>query len=170
MKGVDEMDVDKRFNEAKDVTDLFSLVKEGVEKVLGARRAGLMLGLSEMGASPAGFIGAYYPVDSNMIVLNKTPIRALEKSDKKLVKPFVFHLLLHEYLHSLGMYDELETRKATYWVSKTLFGDSHIITDLAAHPENYMPKLQYGIPEGQSDASGIEIINGFDEESRRFYS
>jgi len=48
----------------------FELVKEAVRKSEGRSRAGLMLGLQELGSSMIGFIGAYYQIASNIIIVN----------------------------------------------------------------------------------------------------
>ena len=117
----------KRLEETKGLSDIFELVKSGVRKVLGFGRAGLNLALSELGAPQGGFIGAFYPVGSNIIVMNKTPLRRLRETNPNLYKPYAFHILLHEYIHSLGMTDEQMTRKMAYEISRKLFGENHIV-------------------------------------------
>ncbi len=147
---------------------VFELVKTGVHRVLGARRAGLMLGIADMGASPSGFIGAYYPVDSNLIVLNRTALDLFTQTHPHLRNSFLFHLLVHEYLHSLGMHDEQETRRTTHYVCQALLGEAHPATDIAANPAKYVPQLQFGVPG--SEVQGVELVHGFDRESLSSYS
>lgn len=90
----------------KDLIDTFESVKEVVRKTAGRSRAGLMLGLQELGTFPNGFVGAYYPINSNLIVMNKTPLRRIKETNPHLLEPYSFHVLLHEYIHSLGIIDE----------------------------------------------------------------
>ena len=102
--------------------DTFELVKDAVRRNEGRSRAGLMLGLQELGATQNGFIGAYYQVTSNIIVMNKTPIRRIIETNPKLLEPYSFHVLLHEYIHSLGFLDEEITKEKTYEITKKYFG------------------------------------------------
>jgi predicted Zn-dependent protease with MMP-like domain len=103
--------------------ETFEDVKIAVKKIEDRSRAGLMLGLQELGTSPSGFIGAYFPVSSNIIVVNKTPLRRIFDTNLKLFKPYIFHVLLHEYIHSLGFFDERITEQKTYDISKKQFGN-----------------------------------------------
>ena len=112
----------------KNLIEIFEMVKEAVRKSEGRSRAGLMLGLQELGSSLNGFIGAYYPVASNIIVVNQTPIRRIIETKPQLMKPYGFHVLLHEYIHSLGFLDEEITKRKTYEISKDNFGKKHVIT------------------------------------------
>ena len=150
--------------------DAFESVKEAVSRAEGRSRAGLMLGLQELGASPGGFIGAYYPVYSNLIVVNKTPLRRITETKPYLLEPYSFHILLHEYIHSLGLFDEGLTRLKTYEISRKTFGDGHLATELSADLGKFLPDLVYPnygwVPETQT---GIEIIRGFDKSSTGSY-
>ncbi|MBI3588343.1 hypothetical protein HY095_04055 [Candidatus Micrarchaeota archaeon] len=158
----------KKFDDAEGYPELFTIVKEGVEKVLGGRRAGLMLGIAELGAAPGGIVGAYHPVDTNVIVLNNTALSLIRRQSPKLVKPFVFHLLMHEYIHSLGMHDELETRRTTHYVSKEIFGRDHLLTQIASNPAQFFPRLSFEIPANQ--IGEVTLVRGFERESERGYS
>ncbi|MBN2014601.1 MAG: hypothetical protein JW778_05430 [Candidatus Altiarchaeota archaeon] len=125
------------------LSDVFELVKEAVRKTTGRSRAGLMLGLSELGVGSHGFIGAFYPLDSNIIVVNRTMLDRIVKKKPELYKPYVFHVLLHEYLHSLGLVDEGLTRRRTYEISRQIFGEKHEVTGLAADMGSFLPELIY---------------------------
>lgn len=151
--------------------DTFEEVKEVVSKTEKRTRAGLMLGLQELGSTMDGFIGAYFPVSSNIIVINKTPLRRLKETNPKLVKPYGFHLLLHEYIHSLGFLDENYTRNKTYEISKKQFGENHIITQLAINIKQYFPNLVYPVHGWipRKDIPPIEIIKGFDRSNTEHY-
>jgi len=57
---MNENDIDN--NVKQELIEIFENVKEVVRINEGRSRAGLMLGLQELGASLSGFVGAYYPV------------------------------------------------------------------------------------------------------------
>ena len=129
-----------------------------------------MLGLQELGSSPAGFIGGYYPVSSNIIVMNKTPLRRIRETNPNLLKPYTFHILLHEYIHSLGVLDETATRQLTYEISSRKFGDEHPATQLSVNIHKFFPNLVYPLhgwrPVGEVP---VELVKGFDRSSYRNY-
>ncbi len=144
--------------------ETFEEVKKAVQKNERRSRAGLMLGLQEIGASLDGFIGAYYPVASNIIILNKTPLRRILQTDKSLLKPYIFHVLLHEYIHSLGFLDEKTTGQKTYEISKNQFGEHHIITELSTNIRKFFPNLVYPVHGWipRKEIPQIELVQGFD--------
>ena len=162
---VNEADIKQNLIEA------FEGVKEAVRKSEGRSRAGLMLGLQELGTSPNGFIGAYYPMSSNIIVVNKTPLRRIIDINLKLFKPYVFHVLLHEYIHSLGFLDERTTERKTYEISKDNFGKKHAITQLSINMKQFFPNLVYPnygwLPPEKIPA--IELVYGFDRSNTSNY-
>lgn len=158
-------------NVKQDLIEAFETVKEAVRKNEGRSRAGLMLGLQELGASFEGFIGAYYPVSSNIIVVNKTPLRRIIQTNKKLLRPYIFHVLLHEYIHALGFLDEYTTQKKTYEISKKYFGEEHIVTQLSTNIKKFLPDIVYPF-HGWAPTENfpkIELIQGFDRSSTNFY-
>jgi len=161
----------EKLNECSDFTDIFELVKEGVEETLDRSRAGLMLGLSNMGGSRRHFLGAYYPVASNIIVMNTFPIKIIEETNPKMLKPYVFHILLHEYLHSLGYLDEATVRELTFKICTKLFGEKHLSSKLARDISAFLPQLSYPgidfIPEKQPE---IFIVKGFDKGNLTYIS
>jgi len=148
----------------QDLIDTFEQVKETVRKTEGRSRAGLMLGLQELGASLQGFIGAYYPVASNIIIVNRTPLRRITETNPKLLQPYIFHVLLHEYIHSLGFLDEYTTEQKTYEISKKQFGENHLITKLSTNITKFFPNLVYPIHGWMpmEETPPIELIQGFD--------
>lgn len=159
-------------DEIKDqLINTFEEVKNIVKKNEKISRAGLMLGLQELGSTLNGFIGAYFPISSNIIVINKTPLRRITDTNPNLIKPYVFHLLLHEYIHSLGFYNEQITKQKTYEISKQHFGDNHIITQLSTNINKFFPNLVYPIYGWipQKNFPMIEIIQGFDKTNTENY-
>ena len=148
----------------QDLINTFEDVKKVVKKYEGRSRAGLMLGLQEIGATMDGFIGAYFPISSNIIVINKTPLRRINETNHNLLIPYGFHVLLHEYIHSLGFLDEAFTKQKTYEISKKQFGERHVITKLSTDMKQFFPNLVYPI-QGWFPPKGtpvIEIVRGFD--------
>jgi hypothetical protein len=155
----------------QNLIDTFEEVKKVVQKNEKRSRAGLMLGLQEIGASLDGFIGAYYPIASNIIIVNKTPLRRILETNKALLKPYIFHVLLHEYIHTLGFLDEETTGQKTYEISKQQFGEHHIITELSTNIRKFFPNLVYPIHGWipLKETPRIELIQGFDLSSTSAY-
>jgi len=145
------------------LVDVFELVKEVVRLREGVSRPGLVLGLQELGASWNGFIGAYYPITSNTIVINKTFLRCIHEINATLLEPYAFRVLLHEYTRSLGYFDEQATRRKTYEISRNLFGEKHIVTQLSIDTKRLFPSIVYPIYgwHPPKEISTIELIQGY---------
>jgi hypothetical protein len=160
------MDIETKLENSKNIPDIFEVVKEAVRKTTNSERAGLMLGLAEMGGNENYWIGAFYPVGTNMILMNKTPLRRISETNPYLLKDYCFHVLLHEYLHSLGILDEEETRNVTYEISKMTFGKNHTVTQMAQDIRKFIPYVtypnQYWVPP---EEMRIELVEGFDRSS-----
>jgi len=153
--------------DCKDFADVFKLVKKSVKKVLGRSRVGLMLYLSDLPPQ----IGAYYVVGSNGIVLNRAvldTITAAGKS-KKEVNSYLYFILLHEYLHSLGHTDELQARRLVYKVTKETFGEEHPATEMATRgPWRIFPEIM-NAPSMPVDRA-VEIIRDFESLDQPYIS
>jgi hypothetical protein len=161
------------FNEelenSRSLADIFELVKEAVRKTTGRSRAGLMLGLADLGGDMSGFVGAFYPVDSNIIVVNKTPLKRISETNPELYNPYAFHILLHEYLHSFGVLDEDLVRKKTYEISRKMFGEKHITTELAVDMNKFLPDLVYPEQGWQpQEIPPIELVRDFAKSDTRY--
>ena len=153
----------KRYEESEDFQEIFALIKEGVEKATGRSRTGLMLGLADLGVRQNGFIGAFYPVGSNVIVLNKTPLKMIEAQKPEMLKPYVFHVLMHEYMHTLGVLNERHTELFTFKINEKLFGENHEVTRMSfdfdrLFPQVVMPAMGWQ-PQQQMQ---IEIVDDFE--------
>ncbi|MEE8167489.1 MAG: hypothetical protein V3T58_01285 [Candidatus Hydrothermarchaeales archaeon] len=158
-----------RLTEAGSIADTFEVVKDAVWQSLRKSRAGLNLGIAELGGQENFFIGAFYPVGSNMIVMNKAPIRRIHETDYALFKPYSFHILLHEYLHAIGYLDETTTRGLTQKITEETLGASHTATLMANDLSEYLPNLAY--PEvGWQPGSElmIELVPGFDRSNTNY--
>ena len=150
------------------LADIFELVKDSVKKFLGEHRAGLMLGLANLGMRRGSFVGAFHPIGSNIIVMNKAPFDvALRTTDKKVFNAYCFHLLLHEYLHALGYVSEEEVRDLVHRICNLALGKDNPATVMAERGlAFYFPKVTYfsqstRIPKDIQ----IELIKDFDKSS-----
>ena len=64
-------DFKKELEASKTLADIFEVVKAVVLKSMRKSRGGLMLGMADLGNHPQGFLGAFFTVGSNVIVMNK---------------------------------------------------------------------------------------------------
>lgn len=147
--------------------DVFELVKKTVKETLGRRRAGLMLVLSELPMN----VGAFHVIGSNAIVANRRLLDRITKSarSKREVNAFVYSILLHEYLHSLGYIDEKQVRELVYEVTKETFGSDHPATSMSIRgPFAFFPEaLHSGDPTIGQD---VEIVRDFDRSNQTYIS
>jgi len=160
----------------KQIPDLFEDVKRHVERVIHRHRAGLTLGFIEMGVSNQGFIGGMFFSGGTMILMNSTALRILitqkELTDEIIVN-YVYHILLHEYIHSLGYLNEMECRKITYHVTNETYTDeehpAHVMASKGIGA--YFPKLTYAPGNYQlGPGTRIERIKNFDKSSQTYFA
>lgn len=135
------MDYKQKVREIKSFNDAFELARKAVEKRTGMRRVGLTLLLQDM----PGYIGAYHVVGSNYIVINRTVLNAIKelaKSNEE-YNAYMFVVIMHEYLHSLGLTDEMSVRKLTYSICNALLDKEHPATKMAASdPSSLYPQIR----------------------------
>jgi len=114
-------------------------------------------------------IGAYHPLGTNNIVLNRALVNIVEVAlkSKRLINAFVYILLLHEYLHALGHQSEAKVRPLVYKISIDSFGQDHIITELA---ELGPWSLLKDIPLDSIDVPKrvIEIVKDFEKADKKY--
>ena len=159
----------------KEMPDIFESVKKDVRKILGRHRAGLSLGLVEMGMFRGGFIGGMHFHPGTEIVMNKSPLKIiLDSQPYEIVWAYTYHILLHEYIHSLGVIDERQCRAITLSISEEIFREAdHPVIILAKNGiGTFIPNLRivYVPPEQQLDGMPIEYVYGFDRESQSYFS
>ena len=151
---------DVRLDNAKNYAEVWQIVKDTVEFAQGKKREGMMLFLDDLPLQ----LGAYYPVGTNNIVLNRSLVDIVEEStsSKPTVNAFTYNLLLHEYLHALGELSEGEVRRMVVQVAKKCFGEQHIATVLACKSPWVLLK---DIPLGPFNAPKrvIEIVKDFEK-------
>jgi hypothetical protein len=160
---------------ARDYTALFRLVKRLVERRLRKSRAGIMLGLANLGLSQQGFLGGYFVLGSNAIVLNRDVLDHVKLKEPTSLNAYAFHVLLHEYLHTLGYLGEDEVRPLAHALSEEELGPDHPATLIAA-------AMLPGAMEGKGPAlfrnlvypefgwvptrrGPMEIVKGFDPDA-----
>jgi hypothetical protein len=140
--------------------DLWELVKDTVWFVLRKRRSGIMLFLDDLPIQ----LGAYHPVGTNSIVLNRVLVQIVEAtSDSKRVNnALIYNLLVHEYLHALGEYSEVAVRQVVVEVAEKCFGEDHTVTAIAKKTPWALLK---GIPLGALNPPKrvMEIVKGFEK-------
>jgi len=154
-----------KLDNAQGYSDVWELVKDTVRDSLGEHRVGMMLFLDDLPLQ----LGAYHPLGTNNIVLNRALVQIVEAAtqSKRLVNAFVYSLLVHEYLHALGHVSEAEVRPLVYKVSMDCFGEDHIITRLA---EKSPWVLLRGVPLSRVEAPKrvIEIVKDFEKSNQRY--
>ena len=119
----------KKLESASSYSEVWETVKATVEFTLKRRRSGMMLFLDDLPIQ----VGAYHPLGTNNIVLNRVLVQIVETSvkERRVVNALLYILLLHEYLHSLGEYSAAGARRLVVDVAKKCFGTDHIVTSIA---------------------------------------
>lgn len=161
------MDFVDKLNRCSDFECIFGLVKNAVRATTGRWRVGLILGLSDM----PNHIGALHQVGSNFIIMNKRLLEGVIKSgDKNLINAYIFHILLHEYIHSLGFVNEQETQIMTHTISEHVFGPDHPVTRIARYGIgsvfSNIPKSD--IREAESNGR-IEIVKDIESDNLNYF-
>ena len=154
----------KRVDRAQNFDELFEIVKRIVDEELGRHRAGLSLVLANM----PNELGAYHPVGTNMIVVNKALINGLQRVTKnpREVNAFIFMVLMHEYLHSLGYLDENEVRRLAQVICRNSLGSDHPSVNLAN--VNWIEKYPQLGTLSQSGSKEFEVVRKFDSSSTAY--
>jgi hypothetical protein len=142
--------------------EIFDMVKAATEQETGMHRAGLTLVLGDI----PNHIGAYHELGSNAIVMNRNLLRVVEKlaASKVRKNSYVFMILLHEYLHSLGFTDDRQVRDLSKRVADRFFGVKHPVAEMAVAPlDQFFPDIQKYF--GFRDHGGYETVDRFDTSS-----
>ena len=155
--------------------EIFEKVKNDVKRTVGRHRAGISLGLVEMGMFQGGFVGGMHFPPGTDIVMNKTPLKViLDEQPYEIVWAYTYHILLHEYIHSLGVWDEYQCREITRRITEEVFKEADHPAIILAKKGigTYFPNLNliYRPPERRPDGISIEYITGFDKNSYDYYS
>lgn len=159
-KNIELTSVKDEVENAPDFESIFKVVKRIVEERLGLRRAGLMLIIAD---APTGVL-AFHEVGSNAIVLNRRHLEQwVHGRVRAELNSYIFVILLHEYLHSLGILDEREVRSLV----KTLVGEHFDVNHIASKIAMDDPLLGREMIHGINPSKPREplIVKDFDTDN-----
>ena len=149
----------------KDFNETFELVKEVVLQKYKLHRAGLSLILQMMPSN----LGAYHMLGSNAIVVNTyllTTLKTIVKSTEE-YNSYIFMVLAHEYLHSLGIINENTVRQMTFELCKWMLGDDHTATKMAKNgPSAIYPELR-SLMQSQFGRD-FQVVRNFDKTNQTY--
>ncbi|QQG49021.1 MAG: hypothetical protein HY247_01510 [archaeon] len=150
---------------AETFDEIFEMVKRATEASLGMHRAGLTLVLGDI----PNEVGAYHQMGSNAIVMNRNILRIVERLSKSRSEKnsYVFMILLHEYLHSLGYTSDREVRDLSRRISGEFLGESHVAGEMAVMPlDRFFPDLVKF--SSFRDKGEYETVRRFDSSSTSY--
>jgi hypothetical protein len=155
--------------------DVFEVVKKSVKEHLNQERAGLMLVLADLPIQ----LGAYHGIGTNQIVMNRTLLDQVIAAGhpRNQINSFVYSILLHEYLHSLGVADEGEVRRLVYDVSLKTFGPDHPASSIASkgpwallRSRGYIDTQIPNEEQVEARPRDAELVSDFDRSHRTYIS
>ncbi|MGC8562181.1 MAG: hypothetical protein ACP5UZ_04430 [Thermoplasmata archaeon] len=140
---------------------IFSLVRKAVKSTLGKERVGLGLALADLPSQ----LGAFWEVGGNYIVMNRKLLEALKVANRSgaEVNSFVFVILMHEYLHSLGVLDENRARELTAKICATIFEEGHPAFEIGTKDPWQVYPFLMKVPNG--NGGNLKFINNFDSDT-----
>jgi hypothetical protein len=157
-----------RLEEADSIPEIFDLVKDAVRQSMNRERSGLMIGLQDIGIAENGFVGAFYPMGSNAIIINRSVLKRVASAHPGMLKPYIFSTLMHEYLHALGIVQEVHTRAMTYQISKECFGSDHPATRISENSNFMLADIMKAGPEAADGTGSVSLVEGADRDSMRY--
>lgn len=166
-EGISDQPVPEYFSSLDGKMDydrIFTIVKSTVRKATGKERSGLGLALSDLPAT----LGAFWQVGGNYIVMNQVLIDAMTSmtSSPREFNSFIYMILTHEYLHSLGYIDEMDARNMTAIVARKAFGEEHPVFRMSnGDLWSLYPELM-NLSGGRGET--IRIIGNFDRSSTSY--
>ena len=149
----------------KDFDETFELVKAVVLQKFKLHRAGLSLILQIMPSS----LGAYHMLGSNAIVVNTYLLTTLKKIVKSTEEynSYIFMVLAHEYLHSLGIVGENTVRQMTFELCTWMLGNDHAATKMAKNgPSALYPEL--GSLMQSQFGMDFQVVRNFDRTNQTY--
>ena len=149
----------------KDFNEAFELVKSVVLQKFRMHRAGLSLILQMMPSN----LGAYHMLGSNAIVMNSYLLAAVRKiaGSTEEYNSYLFMVLAHEYLHSLGIVDENTVRQMTFELCNWMLGGDHTATRMAKEdPSTIYPELRSMMQPHFSRE--FQVVRNFDKANQTY--
>lgn len=159
-----ESDVTEKFRRnletAETYAEVWRIVKETAEFALNRRGGSIMLFLDDLPLQ----LGAYHPVGTNNIVLNRALVEIVEAQEKskRVVNSLIYNLLLHEYLHVMGEYSEDEVRRLVVVVASRCFGEKHIAT-IAARKSPWVLLKNIPVAAANAPKRVMQIVRDFEK-------
>ena len=161
----EQMEFHERVAKLKDFDETFELVKSVVLQKFRMHRAGLSLILQMMPSN----LGAYHILGSNAIVMNSYLLAAVRKiaGSTEEYNSYMFMVLAHEYLHSLGIVDENTVRQMTFELCDWMLGDEHAATKMAKQdPSTIYPELR-SLMQSQF-SKDFQVVRNFDRKNQTY--
>lgn len=155
----------KMLKESGSIVDVFDIVKETVDYAMDMRRPGLMLGMVE---AEEGFPCAFHPPGSNFIFVSEAGLKKVSRKNPKLYKPYLFNVLLYEYLRSLGFLEDGAIRKISVEVGKKMFGKNDAVAKVAKNFGKMFPTCPHNPEKFELKDAKITIVNDFDSSSAAY--
>ena len=159
------MDNRRALSSAEGFDMIFEMVKVATERSLKMHRAGLTLVLGDI----PNTVGAYHEIGSNAIVMNRNILRIVENLSKSKAKrnAYVFMILLHEYLHSLGYASDRKVRDLGKQITDEYLGRRHLAGEMAVRPmDEFFPELE--TLAGFRDKGEYQTVRRFDSSSTSY--
>ncbi len=152
-----------RLDNAASYAEVWEIVKDTVEFALQRRRAGMLLFLDDLPIQ----LGAYHPLGTNNIVLNRLLVQIVEGEGEpqSVINALIYNLLVHEYLHALGEVSEVVVRKTVVDVAEKCFGKDYLAVQVAIKSPWTLLK---GIPLQAVNVPKrvMEIVKNFEKTDR----
>jgi hypothetical protein len=155
----------KKIANLKNFDETFELVKSVVLQKFGMHRTGLSLVLQMMPSN----LGAYHMLGSNTIVMNSYLLAAVRKvaGSTEEYNSYMFMVLTHEYLHSLGIVDENTVRQMTFELCKWMLGEDYSATRMAKEdPSMIYPELRS--MEQPHFSRDFQVVKNFDKANQSY--
>ena len=153
-------------SQLKDYNEVFEFVKSSVNSIYEMKRAGLSLMLHRMPTR----VGAYHVLGSNVIAVNSILLDLVKKysTSNDEYNSYLFTILLHEYLHSLGILDEHKVRQMSLELCEKFFGEKRTVTVMAEDPLKIFPQLGLVSYDKFEFENKYEIIKNFDNSNQTY--
>ncbi len=150
----------RQLDRCQDFRAVFTLVKRSVKEVLNRERTGLLLYLRDLPLR----VGAYHQLGTNAIILNRVLLEQVVQTtaSREEVNAFLYYILLHEYLHTLGFIDERRVRALTAEITAETFGPRHVATRMAAEGPWARIKINPFVAPRVHERA-VEIVRDFED-------
>ena len=155
----------KALTSAEGFDTIFEMVKAATERTLRQHRAGLTLVLGDIPNN----VGAYHEMGSNAIVMNRNLLRIVDRLSRSRSRrnSYVFMILLHEYLHTLGYTSDRQVRTLGKQIADEYLGRRHLASEMAVKPlDQFFPELEkYSVFR---DKGEYQTVSKFDSSSTSY--